>query len=74
MTLCRAGIQHRVWMTGYQPEQDQPLPRPALLPNVPLEDTLEQMFLSCQGVFSVRVRFRVMDVGEGSFDLNPFSR
>jgi hypothetical protein len=36
MTSPETGIQHRVWMTGNQPGQDQPLPRPALLPNVPL--------------------------------------
>jgi hypothetical protein len=35
------GIQHRVWMTGNQPGQDQPLPRPALLSNVPLGSILE---------------------------------
>ena len=31
VTLCRAGIQHRVRMTGNQPGQDDLLPRPALL-------------------------------------------
>jgi hypothetical protein len=30
MTLCRAGIQHRVRMTGNQPGHDLSLPRPAL--------------------------------------------
>jgi hypothetical protein len=30
VTLCRAGIQHRVGMTGNQPGHDLSLPRPAL--------------------------------------------
>ena len=44
-----AGIQHRVWMTGNQPEQDLSLPRPALLPNVPLVYRIEHLFLFRQG-------------------------
>jgi hypothetical protein len=32
-------------MTGIQPEQDQPLPRPALLSNVPLDNSIERMFV-----------------------------
>ncbi len=31
VTLCRAGIQHRVRMTGNQPGHDDLLPRPALV-------------------------------------------
>jgi hypothetical protein len=31
-------------MTGNQPGQDLSLPRPALLPNVPLNETIEHMF------------------------------
>ena len=43
--LCRAGILHRVWMTGNQPGHDDLLPRPASLPNVPLALTIEHYVL-----------------------------
>jgi len=39
-----AGIRHRVWMTGNQPGQDNVLPRPALLPSVPLGEMIELLF------------------------------
>ena len=52
MTLCRAGIQHRVRMTGNQPGQDDLLPRPALLPNVPLDLHIRTYVLICQGLLT----------------------
>ena len=48
-----------MWVTGNQPEQNQVLPRPALLPNVPLGCILEHLF-----VFVKR-----LDLGPGNWDL-----
>ncbi len=50
---------HRVWMTSNQLEQENALPRPAVLLAVPLETTIEHLFWYCQectdGEFSILV-------------------